>query len=301
VLYSYRVSSMGILIGEVMTEPTGTTSMVKVGYFYLLDDSTLGPVSYEELVSLAKETVLNPEVLVRTEEQGDWHPAGEIAGLFHKAGRAEDVSRWRAEQRKKGSGGRIQGSENAGETVEVGGEESSGLSREIKAAAYEAALQWRDRHQTGVGPVAVESESRLRRAVDEVRYRLRRGLYFLLSLPFVLISRAWALTGIELTLPKWLEQFLDRLFSKDSLIVGFRWGMTMAVPNLVAWGILSWSNIEAQRYPPRDPTQIPPKMFPLWGTCASEGEYLFLLVDTMLVAGVATYIGIRWLEAKLDE
>lgn len=265
-------------------------------------------MAYEVLLRLAKSGVLNPETLVQRDQQEEWHPAGEIAGLFHMAGRAEEVSRWRAERRGKRSGDRIQGAgeeqikSNDDQNQEIGGVESSELSREIKAATYAAALQLRDRYGRPIEPAAGSSrESRLARLVRGVPTNVFQSLKFLLSIPFVLLVAIWSRLVGQSALPKWVEDSLDRLFSQESLLRVFRWGLTLALPNLVAWMIFSWSSVEAQRYPPRDRNQVIAKTFPIWGKCSSEGEFLFLLVDTMLATGIGAYVGVRWLESKVDD
>jgi len=342
-------------------------------YYFRQDEAITGPVSFAELVSRAREKSLHLEDAVRLDNQSDWLPAGEIAGLFHMAGRADEVSRWRAERRGKGSQGAAVGGQGAGAVIEkaearavraattdstvhprpdsppfsfssrgdggveaaspalvksplssdrpvqrtveadvapvllevtpVEGEEGPdpGLSREIQAATYAATRQLLDKYGRPVPDAGPVGESRWGAAVQEGIERCFQSVKFLGTIPFVLFMALWSRLGGQGALPRWVEEVLDVVFSRETLITAFRWGMTLAVPNLVAFGILSWSNVEAQRYPPRDKMQVQPKAFPIWGTCSSEGEYTFLLIDTMLAAGIGTYVGIRWLEALAED
>lgn len=319
----------------------------------------MGPVSFFDLVYQARQWELDLEDAVRADHDEEWRPAGEVAGLFHMAGRADEVSRWRAERREKRSGDRsqeTQQSHRVGSGVATGFAESvptqiapsqsedsprivtsgstvnepnesnlkadphlltevpshdpvdpgelgpSDLSREIKTLIYAAAVQLRDRYGHPVEAVPAQREpSRLRELVGQFAAAAGRSLRFLVSIPFVLLVALWSRIVGNSTLPRWVEESLSVLFSRDMLITAFRWGMTLAIPNLVAFGILSWSNVEAQRYPLHDKTQLQPKVFPVWGKCSSEGEYTFLLIDTMLAAGIGTYLGIRWLEAMAED
>jgi len=275
-------------------------------YYYRRRELEGGPVPFGDLVMLAREGALNLEDVVRLEEDSQWRPAAEVPGLFHMAGRADEVSQWRAERRRKESGFKSQNAENDNSkkrrvepgsvvTRERENEDSSGdrtgsspidelpengipgaelqdsegevsnLSREIKVATYAAAMQLRDRYGRPVESVAERRKSRLGIVFQELGARVIQSLKFLVSLPFVLLLVLWSRIGGNSTLPRWAEESLSVLFSRETVITAFRWGMTLAVPNLVAFGILSWSNVESQRYPSRDKMQIVSKTFPVWG------------------------------------
>jgi hypothetical protein len=77
-----------------------------------------------------------------------------------------------------------------------------------------------------------------------------------------------------------------------------RLGAGLVAANLTAWGIDAWGRHEALRFPGLT-AERGKYLFPLYGECQA-GEYWFLLIDLMLVAGVAAYFGVRWVEAHLE-
>ena len=77
-----------------------------------------------------------------------------------------------------------------------------------------------------------------------------------------------------------------------------RLGAGLVAANLTAWGIDAWGRQEALRFPGLL-EKSGQYVFPLYGECQA-GEYWFLLIDLMLVAGVAAYFGVRWVEAHLE-
>lgn len=80
---------------------------------------------------------------------------------------------------------------------------------------------------------------------------------------------------------------------------GFRIVCAIACANLVAWAVDSWSVEEALRFPSRDAQVSGLHHFPIIGTCGS-GEYLFLMFDLMLAAGVAAWFTAGWLESRAE-
>ena len=58
-------------------------------WFYRISGETLGPVSGEELLSLAKRGRVRPSTLVRRGIQGAWVNADRVKGLFkHASGKS---------------------------------------------------------------------------------------------------------------------------------------------------------------------------------------------------------------------
>jgi hypothetical protein len=80
---------------------------------------------------------------------------------------------------------------------------------------------------------------------------------------------------------------------------GFRIVCAIACANLVAWAVDSWSVQEALRFPSRDAQVSGRHHFPIIGTCG-PGEYLFLMFDLMLAAGVAAWFTAGWLESRAE-
>ena len=80
---------------------------------------------------------------------------------------------------------------------------------------------------------------------------------------------------------------------------GFRIVCAIVCANLVAWAVDSWSAQEGLRFPSRDAQASSLHHFPVVGTCGS-GEYLFLMFDLMLAAGVAAWFAAGWLESRAE-
>ncbi|SFI65057.1 DUF4339 domain-containing protein [Planctomicrobium piriforme] len=278
------------------------------------------PVLFPELLSLARSGLLAPDDLVRVGESSEWIAAGEVAGLFHMAGRAEEVSKWRANRRAivQVSSPRIassatveaaaeisdvrQANDNSvshdqSQATELPGEGS--LEHEIKAATFEAALRLREKYQHQPEINSAEP-SQIGSVIHSASNAIRRALLAVIWFPFALIGKLWSRTQLQLECPDWVGRVFSVIFSGETLKFLFRWGMTIAVPNLIAYGITTWSETQLQRYPTREMINAQIKPFPGCGPC-SPNEYTFLLIDVMIFSAIVTYVGIRWLEAKAED
>lgn len=316
-------------------------------YHYRINSQVFGAITYEEMVQLVKNGVLEPETQVSHDSQQTWFDAGHVGGLFHMAGRADEVSQWRARQRATtpaiinfesatdsepllrsenhsvspetpetvidvnetsasllkptGTDQKATESKNVPTADNEDWEHSGNLSREIKQATYAAALDWQSRHQGKEPEPVVVRDTPIRNGIFAVTDKLRKATLAVILFPFSVFGFLWSYTGIKVSIPNWVFHLFDRFISASVVIACFRWVATLAVPNLIAWGVHSWSLVEAQRYPVRGEEQPIIWSLPIWGQCSSSGEYYFLLIDIMIVAAIATYMSIRWLELQADD
>ena len=253
-------------------------------YCYRLCESQFGPVGFRELVQLVREGTLGTDDLVKADWEPEWHPAAETIGLFHMAGRADVLEKWEAERKARATG--------VGDEIDL----DELLARADADTDDEESPAWQVRWKK-----VQEQQALLDAAKDEQR-RQELGEVRTQQQIEVAITAAGAEFDQRETRrrPGRLQRWKDALFSPSSIHRLFRYGMAFASANLVAFGIITWSEVEAQRFPQRGATTARHQNFPLWGKCSST-EYLFLLVDAMILSGVAGYGGARVLESMAED
>ena len=216
--------------------------------------------------------------LVRETWNPDWRPAVLAVGLFHMAGRQDLVDRWEAEQaelRRLEEERRVAAAVQAAEEIETAWQRRL---REVQAEERErATLAQAERTAELVAQTTrTEIDSTLAAALDELDARER-----------ALEPSRWQ---------RWRQTLQD----PGTLHRVFRWGLVLAAPNLLAWWILRWSEVEAQRFPDRATLAAGWRPFPGWGHC-EPALYFFLLLDVMLLGGVAAYLLARTLERYVED
>lgn len=249
-------------------------------YYYRRDRIDHGPVAFRDLVLLVRSGQIGPDDFVCSDWADDWQPAGTIVGLFHMAGRDDVIAKWEAERRAE--------AERLAEMESL----LDGLTFENNAGNAAAG--------DIVAPEPALSLSQLpNRSTDEAEdwkaERLRRQIQATAD-----AAVASAEARDKARQPGWVRRTVSTVFSRSSFHVAVRWGFAFLVANLVAWGILSWSETELQRYPSRKMMQADLKIFPIWGTC-SPNEFAFLLIDVMIASGAAAYGAMVTLERMADD
>jgi hypothetical protein len=119
-------------------------------YEYQITGSLPIAIEFHDLVKLVRDGELTAGDLVKAEWETEWHPAAEVVGLFHMAGRDDVLAIWEEEQREK----ERQRLAEAGRSGEIGAGElertRQGIGASISAA--EDAAEAKDRRQQG-GPI----------------------------------------------------------------------------------------------------------------------------------------------------
>jgi len=246
-------------------------------WHYRRSDAELGPVGFQELINLVRAEKLGTDDLVREEWNPEWRPAALAVGLFHMAGRDDLVARWEAEQEE------LRRQAEAAQAVADGAcsaEEPPWQKRLRELEAERAALE--DAEQ-------VERDAEL--AANATRTEIGENLAAALA---DLDARERALE------PTRLRRLWDTITGRDTAHLLVRWLPTLIVPNLLAFWILQWSEVETQRFPDRQALSSGIRHFPLWGECES-GMFFFLLTDSMLFGGLAAYVIARMLEQIADD
>jgi hypothetical protein len=241
-------------------------------WHYRRDDTELGPVAFSELVRLVRAEQLGVDDPVREDWNPEWRPAALAVGLFHMAGRQDLFDRWEAEQaefRRREAEARAAAEPLAAWQQRLAEVEAERAAHEAEAAAVLDAERM-------ANAISTEIDATLAAALDEVESRERERA-----------PTRWMRLRQSVAQPEMAHRL-------------FRWLPTVVAPNLVALGILRWSEREAQRFP--DPEQLASglRAFPAWGTC-DPPMYFFLLFDAMVVAGVATYFLARTVEQFADD
>ena len=247
-------------------------------WHYRRFDDELGPVRFHELVQLVRMEQLAADDVVREEWNSEWRPAALAVGLFHMAGRDDLVAKWEAEQeelRREEEAARL-----AAEGAAADGYEAAWQKRlrevEEELAALQAAERAEREAELAANATRTEIDETLAAALAEIEERER-------ALQPTRWQRLWG----AIVNPETAHRLV-------------RWLPTLAVPNLLAWWILNWSEVEAQRFPDRQALSSGMRQFPIWGACDS-GMYFFLLFDVMLVGGIAAYCIARILERAADD
>lgn len=236
-------------------------------YYYRLFDVDFGPVGFNQLVELVRDESLSTDDLVRADWEQEWHPAAEVVGLFHIAGRNDLLEAWMAEQARLRQ---IEETPVESHEAEVSDAELPAWQRRLLE------VQGRESQRQNSEDVLDEvSLARLRGEIDST------------------MAEADAANESRAATPRksWINE-LGSMFSLRSIL---RTGLAVLFANLTAWYLLHWTTLEAQRFPPRDGRIVLYRSFPVWGEC-STGEYAFLFFDTVILAAGAGVLSARVLE-----
>lgn len=252
---------------------------------YLQAGKQHGPVSFRELVQLVRSELIQPDDLVMADWQSEWKPAVELVGLFHTAGRDDVLIKWEAEQREQ----QRRLIELTGETTELSGETIDELlfaSEQVQRASLATYSGPTDHHQGHHETSRFGQQEERGGLSNEMEATIRD-----------------ALAATENKRSPWNHPLTDAatsILSRLSLNHLFRCGMALVAANFAAIAVYSWSETELLRHPDRGITEEAVRIFPVYGRC-SDVEYVFLMVDLMLVAGLIGYGMARILELFSDD
>lgn len=248
-------------------------------YRYRLRDTEHGPVSFRELVRLVRDGTISTDDPVIADWQDEWHPAAEVVGLFHMAGRQDVLEKWEAERRAR-----------------EGLSEDDAEATEPSGPVDPDEPSWQRRYrEVQEEQHARDAERRRELEVELAGRRTAQGIADSIAAAEERLDQRDAARQ-----PGRLQMLRESLFSSSMLHSLFRWGIAFAAANIAAYTVLEWTETEAMRFPDRNVNSPPPPVFPYWGEC-TQAEYLFLLIDTMLLAGMTGYCLARALELLADD
>ena len=256
-----------------------------------------GPVSFRELVTMVRDEVVGEDDLVRPHYSLDWQAAASVVGLFHMAGRGDVLARWEEERRQE-ERARLE-SLTAAERSDFGNASISLSDIEEMLSCAESLSNldseepaWR-RRLDEVDAERLLDEGERREELAGERFQQLKG-----------DAIAAAIANLDLKEASLRKRRRGDSWSgwgsRETFQRGLPWGLSFAAANLMALGILSWSDTEALRYPLEIGGAEHLQIFPIWGEC-SAGVYAFLLLDSVLFAGIAGYAGSQLLVSMTDE
>ncbi len=250
-----------------------------------------GPVEFRELVVRVRHGDVVADQRVR-EEHGHWVYAGEVIGLFAMAGRSDALEIWAAARRDKAESERENDlAADLRDLESADGDLADGDLPEDDSVEG----RWRRRlrevtEQRAEAAASGEPEEDLAGS-DELAIRRIQELKEQAILESVAESDGRAEAGR----PGWVSRLGARLFSDRAVRVCFRWGVAAAFAAVFALGIHWWSSTESVRFPKKGGEAGAVWIFPGLGSCARD-EYLFLLADAAILAGLAGFFVARWAE-----
>lgn len=247
-------------------------------WFYRLSEKEFGPVEFRELVGLVRDGTVRPDDPVRGQWEPEWHPAGSTPGLFHMAKRDEVWERWQAEEMRK-----------AGLAEETGIQEEPAEVEAISGETTEPEPTWLQRLRLVTSRRSAEKDEQTKELV------LQSQMKSAASAAIDKLNRRGRTTRLQR-----LRNRASECFSSSTLHYGFRFGMAAIAANVVAFAIISWSELQLLRYP--DPKLVSQgiREFPLWGAC-EPAEFTFLVVDAMLLGGLLGYFAAKLLESLAED
>lgn len=251
-------------------------------YRYRLFDNELGPVGFRDLVRMVRDETLGADDLVKAHWEADWHPAADVVGLFHMAGRADVLEKWEAETRLQANAADGVGLDEIPEPPEPIAEENERpWTRHLREIRTRRELANVEKPEAEDGDVEeAHTQQEIRDTISEAVAEFER--------------REAAVR------PGRIRRWKEAAFSSSTMHSMFRWGMAFAAANLIAVGIFSWSEKEALRYPERQQAAVQQQVFPVWGKCSS-GEYLLMVTHAMILAGAIGYGTARGLESFCED
>lgn len=301
------------------------TDQMAAQWYYKAFGQELGPMPFQELVHLARCGELAPDDMVRAVYESEWRRADSVVGLFYMARRGapgageepeSDVPqvvhtglpatfatervaepaecespRWLLRILERVRSGEL----NPGQARRVLGEliaVDHRLSEDAVAFLQEAAGDELPlgANRTGEGLPAAgfgaghggEFARAVEDALSEIDSRLEQDA---LQLKGGVLGRLG--DGCRNAIPdRRLLQQVARL------------GCAIVAANLAVLWVEDWSAREALRFPGLLEQQGA-RMFPLIGGCQPV-EYWLAVINLALVAGLAAYLGVRWIENHLD-
>ncbi len=242
-------------------------------YYYRKYNRDVGPVVFDELILLVRNDELEADDLVKCDWESDWHPAVEVVGLFHMAGRDDVVTRYKI--RKQQELARLeQGDINLDEMLSAAqalpedAEEMPSWQRRLNQLASQQIASGHTAQPRDVQPVDMDAALDAAIANYDARQTAKRRFF---KQPKTLLP----------------------------IHTATRWIMAIVMANVIAWSVYSWSKHEARRYPNADKS-VTLTPFPLVGKC-NNTQYAFLLTDLMLASAGFGYFLARVLESVAED
>jgi len=265
-------------------------------WYWREGDVDRGPVSFRELVAMVRDRALVEEALVRPHYLPEWQEAASVVGLFYMAGRADALARWEQERHLEESARlevekAAERDDSRSEPINVGDiDEMLGVAESLSESDFDTEEPaWQRRLREVDAQRKLEEGERHEELVAERFQQLKENAIA------AAVANAELKEATKRKRWKWSVVSLHEMFGSS-----LPWVLSIVAANLVAIGILAWSDTEALRYPDRQAAVAGSRIFPMWGECPA-GEYMFLLVDTMLITGVIGYFGGRLLVNMADE
>ena len=292
-------------------------------WMYRSGQETCGPVPFRDLVRLVRGESLAADNLVKADWEEAWRPAATVVGLFKMAGREDVLARWEAERAAaEEAASRMSSSAlQEGPEAELGegplafataddldqllggvaGDRRRGVERAGAARALsDAARDDREEESPALGETATTS-SAIRPQV--IRYgadpAVPSGSSRMLDAIESAVAESESNDAVRTKGSRW-STWKARLPDLNGAGSGvLRWGGTLLFANLTAVAILTWSELQTQRFPQNSGAAAPSEIFPFWGPCSSR-EYAFLFIDVVILAGFCGYLAARYIEAHAE-
>lgn len=258
-------------------------------------DIERGPVSFRELVIMVRDEVLDDIDLVRPHYSPNWQEAASVIGLFQMAGRKDLLAKWEEERRLEelsrqesqiASGPADETAGGIGLDDLEGMLSLAGSLPEGEESAWEVRLREVEAQRT------LEEQERTEELVA-AQFQQQKD-------EAIAAAVANQESKAALSQSRWGWLAMPGALPRRILEVGFQLCLITVAVSLVAWGVLSWSETEAMRFPDAQATQFQVKPFPLWGPCRPD-VYAFLLLDSVILAGVVAFVGSRLLIRLTDD
>jgi len=260
------------------------------------------------LVQLVRADELGADDLVKADWEEVWRPAATVVGLFKMAGRADVLAKWEAEKlaaeqaalreeaARLAAGSAGVNENTAGEDLSLATADDLNLLLGLVPAA------------SNIDPGVLSPEGQREDALEgaasssvngDQLVGVTSGVSRMMQL---VIDAAMAeAESKEASRERAQRPSIWSRFHFPGLGAGaLRWGGALLFANLTAIGILSWSELQAQRFPERSVSETQAEIFPFWGRCSSR-QYAFLLTDAIVLAGFCGYLAARYVERHADD
>ncbi len=284
-----------------------------VAWTYRRESGLTGQARFRELVQLVRADELGADDLVKADWEDVWRPAATVVGLFKMAGRADVLAKWEAEKLA---------AEQAAVRQEAAQLEAGSV--DVRENAVDGSLSVATAEDLnlllGLQPATAPREalSVLTPAAQGIESREGGGEAAAFnSIDGGLVTGA--ASGVSLVMQSAIDAAMDEAESRDVSrenaqgpsfwsrvyfpgvgAVALRWGGALLFANLTAIGILSWSELQVQRFPERSVSVAQTEIFPFWGRCSSN-QYAFFLTDAIVLAGFGGYLAARYVGRHADD
>lgn len=256
--------------------------------WYQLNGKAYGPVSFDVLAHMVREVELDSDDLVCMEGQTSWCRASDLIGIVYLSEtlgsgpqNRESLVQQLDEIGVKCRG--VPGSRDFGVLALSDFDEMLSRAEIGGAEETQANLSEVESDEPMPGDATPQGLQRIR---GEIRKAVREA-----------VSKNVKQAAMRRSQ---LRAAASRLFTKSTLRVGFRWGVTMAVVVVIGSSLEKWSERQLLRYPDRRLLELGAEHFPLWGWCSGD-EFMLLMINTLIIAGFAAYFAAAYVESLADD